>query len=529
MACCSLALGVWIALIARICPVAGRCPSSQEMLKNLTTDYDYLAHPGLITNEQVQVKVMLYITSIVRVDQKEQQLAVEGYYRTQWTDPRLALAKRFEGCESLTLQQPLPANHPVWVPDIYFDNSVSEWYGAGSLTIYPDGLIFTSQRFYHQFGCLMSFSRLPFDQQTCTIKMGSYSWDVSNINATVFDGGGVDLPEDYKGTTEFRLSGATSEVETLYFHATGVPVGYSYVLVHLALARLSDSHMTFVFVTCILFAFASFSGLFINRAVAPARVAIAVIPVLIMLNLENNVISNLPPLNYMTWLTSYLLYMKFFCLSAVFEYGLISYLLQVETAQERKFLAFKHLAATVRKKEQEKEAAAKASMMSEDIPQIVPFASPQIKPSRGGPTVTQVVDGLPPVEFDGVTVTKEDAGGAYDFLQKEFSQAYRVFDRNNNDQLCCREVQLGFRRLGQYWSKDQVQELFYALGISGRKMTSADFKRFMTDVDKYLPGKAMHVSFFEQPPSFQVDVAFRIFYITGVVAVTCGYLIAAAL
>ena len=184
--------------------------------------------------------------------------------------------------------------------------------------------------------------------------MGSYSWDVSNINATVFDGGGVDLPEDYKGTTEFRLSGcgwglggwdlehrsllapgpdnaphypglpwletlpgATSEVETLYFHATGVPVGssfwdgrgagsesweprtdrtakqyiknqnfsnlnshftmlplsstrflqsriggvlqrkgpqtwgdgcqpagYSYVLVHLALARLSDSHMT---------------------------------------------------------------------------------------------------------------------------------------------------------------------------------------------------------------------------------------------------------------------------------------------
>lgn len=39
--------------------------------------------------------------------------------------------------------------------------------------------------------------------------------------------------------------------------------------------------------TCILFAFVSFSGLFINRAVAPARVAIAVIPVLIMLNLEH--------------------------------------------------------------------------------------------------------------------------------------------------------------------------------------------------------------------------------------------------
>ena len=152
-------------------------------------------------------------------------------------------------------------------------------------------------------------------------------------------------------------SGATSEVQVLYFYGTGeavgrarrvttiltptaftvnndcvrmacVPAGYSYVLIHLTLSRLADSYMTclssnsfscwcaecnsrswevfqtkkhgilkllqkprawlrFVFVTCILFAFISFSGLFINRTVAPARVAIAVIPVLIMLNLEH--------------------------------------------------------------------------------------------------------------------------------------------------------------------------------------------------------------------------------------------------
>ena len=28
---------------------------AEEMLKNLTADYDYLAHPGLMTNKQVQV------------------------------------------------------------------------------------------------------------------------------------------------------------------------------------------------------------------------------------------------------------------------------------------------------------------------------------------------------------------------------------------------------------------------------------------------------------------------------------------
>lgn len=38
-------------------------------------------------------------------------------------------------------------------------------------------------------------------------RIGSYSWDTSNINATLFDGGGVDVPADYRGTTEFQLAG----------------------------------------------------------------------------------------------------------------------------------------------------------------------------------------------------------------------------------------------------------------------------------------------------------------------------------
>ena len=39
---------------------------------------------------------------------------------------------------------------------------------------------------------------------------------------------------------------------------------------------------------------------------------------------------------------------------------------------------------------------------------------------------------------------------AHAFLQREFEDAYRVFDRNDNGQLSKREVQLGFRRLGQW-------------------------------------------------------------------------------
>eukprot|EP00913_Durusdinium_trenchii_P021748 g20434.t1 len=490
----------WLTALA----AATRCPNPEEITANLTVGYDEFAHPGQLTGEPVQVEIMLFVASIVQVNQKDQQLAMEGYYRSAWTDPRLNLTQ-WPGCEALIIPT---KSWPFWQPDawrdIYFDNSVKEWYGAGGLTISPNGYVYRSERFSHVFGCPMSYSTLPFDKQTCVVRMSSYAYDVSNVAANIFQAGGVDLPADYKGTTEFALRPPYSRVQTEYYGVGANQKGYNFVLLYFELQRMPDSFMMFVFVTCILFTFVSWSGLFINRTVAPARVAIAVIPVLIMLNLEtlrfrNNVISNLPPLNYLTWITSYLLLMKFFCLSAVFEYGLVSFLIQLETSRERQFEAFKHLAETVKKKAKEDHGGVSKEHSGKNMVTLCFFRPHSIRRRRCK-------------EID---------------LQKKFHQVYRLFDRDNSGELSWKEVQAGFRRLGQYWSRDQVMELFYGLGIvgKGKRMTTADFKRFMMDIQKYLPGKAMNITFGERPPSYQVDLVFRWAYISGVLLVTFIYLI----
>ena len=46
----------------------------------------------------------------------------------------------------------------------------------------------------------------------------------------------------------------------------------------------------------------------------------------------------------------------------------------------------------------------------------------------------------------------------------------------------------------RYWSKDQVQELFFGLGLAGKKMGPKDFKRFMMDIQRYLPSPAGQMS-----------------------------------
>ena len=276
-------------------------------------------------------------------------------------------------------------------------------------------------------------------------------------------------------------SGATSEVQVLYFYGTGeavgrvaptaftkvnndcvrmscVSAGYSYVLIHLTPSRLADSYMTcpssnsfsrlciacvkcnsdrsweeflarrsiayfsFCRTSCMIevclcdlhpFRFYFFQRSlhqqnrstcscgdccdssahhaksrasqpqegWTDRVILKALVCCIVdLRAGVELALRNNVISNLPPLNYMTWLTSYLLLMKFFCVSAVLEYGLVSYLLQVEVGQERKFQAFKHLAAVVKKKEAEKLELAKQSISIEKSVRWDPFWSLNLIP-----------------------------------------------------------------------------------------------------------------------------------------------------
>eukprot|EP00913_Durusdinium_trenchii_P009440 g8873.t1 len=405
-----------------------------------------------------------------------------------WTDPRLNIS-RFN-CESLTVPTK-SGSFPFWQPDLYFDNSVSEWYGAGGLTIDSKGYVFRSEphRMEGLDSILTSFHVLV--PRPSIRRMSSYAYSSADLALRVFAEGAVELPPDYWGTTEFKLTAAAGEVETLFYGVGENQRGYSFVM--------PDSFMMFVFVTCILFTFVSWSGLFINRAVAPARVTIAVIPVLIMLNLENNVISNLPPLshgmpglvkeaflgsfhaigdprgewNYLTWITSYLLLMKFFCVSAVFEYGLVSFLIQLETARERQFEAFRHLATTVKKKAAEDEAS-------------ISFFEHRSPHSIVGNTETDEsgVFGCLWLRWQLISLHLFMPCPAEDTeelnLQKKFNKVYRLFDADDSGELSWREVQMGFRK---YWSKDQVQELFFSLGIVGhQRMTQADFKRFMMDI-----------------------------------------------
>ncbi|KAH8058034.1 extracellular ligand-gated ion channel [Aureococcus anophagefferens] len=84
----------------------------------------------------------------------------------------------------------------------------------------------------------------------------------------------------------------------------------------------------------IFFVIISYVGFFINASVAPARVAITVIPVLIMRTLLSQVSAKLQIISYLTCLSKFLLYCQFLTVFAVLEYGFVQICLLHESRAE---------------------------------------------------------------------------------------------------------------------------------------------------------------------------------------------------
>ncbi|EGB09277.1 hypothetical protein AURANDRAFT_25267, partial [Aureococcus anophagefferens] len=62
--------------------------------------------------------------------------------------------------------------------------------------------------------------------------------------------------------------------------------------------RRSAYYVSTVMIPCVLFLFIQYAGFFVDRHVAPARVAISVVPVLIMLTLSSDVFEKIQRVSY---------------------------------------------------------------------------------------------------------------------------------------------------------------------------------------------------------------------------------------
>ncbi|KAH8081701.1 extracellular ligand-gated ion channel [Aureococcus anophagefferens] len=236
----------------------------------------------------------------------------------------------------------------IWNPDVKPKNLAAGGFKIRDryVKIFPYGLVYDVKSVEMELDCDLYLRKFPYDDQACKIVLSSPRNDVNYLRfgpsvedpVTAYD----ERTGDKVFNDQWRVKDESYEVvSTTYFAQadqefvknTPVETDAAYAL------PLSGTYHEFecvfdfrrkpgfyeveIVLPAIFFVIISYVGFFINASVAPARVAITVIPVLIMRTLLSQVSAKLQIISYLTCLSKFLLYCQFLTVFAVLEYGFV--------------------------------------------------------------------------------------------------------------------------------------------------------------------------------------------------------------
>jgi len=334
-------------LSARQC-AGPRTPGAFVDEATSSTVYDMAKSPNQAcgSSDPVVVEAQFHMTHLDSVDQRLGQVTLGGYLRQWWRDQRLAYNTTANGGCFDMVQLPPTARpeYMIWTPNLYVDNMVKasdEDAVPQLLEISPDGSIWWSKMTLVTVKVTMNFHKLPFDSHDVAVVLASYSLRNSVVRL-VGKGGTPGQAQSGIGITSEILSSSMWEIQdnealkpegmtTQAILETKFSGSWDYLTVRFKISRKFKFFVEQVMLQDFLFLSVSYAGFFINPTVAPARAAMAVIPVLIMRTLANFVFQGLPQLSYSVWLADYLMVSMWLCVLCVAQFAITQFCLLKES------------------------------------------------------------------------------------------------------------------------------------------------------------------------------------------------------
>ena len=223
-------------------------------------------------------------------------------------------------------------HYKLWQRDWYFVNAVdgatSTSERTTSIWIYPTGWVVEKMQISQALKCDLDLRELPFDEQVCEMRIG-----VSGLTAekAIFEVPIANIVDTSSGDDVENAQWTIDKVRVYtkrqtYFASTGAGAGaddeYSEAYIEFTFKRKPLFYFVEVVLPAILFLFVAYVGFYIAATVAPARVGVTVIPVLIMRTLLNQTYGRMQIIAYFTRLTNFLIMAQALSVLCVAEFGL---------------------------------------------------------------------------------------------------------------------------------------------------------------------------------------------------------------
>ncbi|XP_045469462.1 acetylcholine receptor subunit alpha-like isoform X2 [Harmonia axyridis] len=183
--------------------VAGN-PDAKRLYDDLLSNYNKLVRPVVNTTDVLRVCIKLKLSQLIDVNLKNQIMTTNLWVEQSWYDYKLRWEpKEYGGVHMLHV----PSDH-IWRPDIVLYNNADgnfEVTLATKATIYHQGLVEWKPPAIYKSSCEIDVEYFPFDEQTCVLKFGSWTYDGFKVDLRHMDEKagsnivevGVDLSEFY--------------------------------------------------------------------------------------------------------------------------------------------------------------------------------------------------------------------------------------------------------------------------------------------------------------------------------------------
>uniref|UniRef100_A0A3B3QM25 Cholinergic receptor nicotinic beta 2 subunit n=1 Tax=Paramormyrops kingsleyae TaxID=1676925 RepID=A0A3B3QM25_9TELE len=160
--------------------------------------YNKLIRPAANGSEVVTVQLMVSLAQLISVHEREQIMTTNVWLTQEWQDYRLTwVPEEFDGMVKVRL----PSKH-IWLPDVVLYNNADGMYEvsfySNALVSY-DGSIFWLPPAIYKSACKIEVKHFPFDQQNCTMRFRSWTYDRTEIDLV--------LKSDVASMDDFTPSG----------------------------------------------------------------------------------------------------------------------------------------------------------------------------------------------------------------------------------------------------------------------------------------------------------------------------------
>ncbi|KAJ1181803.1 hypothetical protein NDU88_007002 [Pleurodeles waltl] len=163
---------------------------AEERLMNtlLSPDrYNKLIRPAANSSQLVSIQLQVSLAQLISVNEREQIMTTNVWLNQEWVDYRLTWEPgEYDGIKKLRI----PAKH-IWLPDIVLYNNADGTYEVSLYTnaiVQNNGSIFWLPPAIYKSACKIEVKHFPFDQQNCTLKFRSWTYDHMEIDLVLKTG-----------------------------------------------------------------------------------------------------------------------------------------------------------------------------------------------------------------------------------------------------------------------------------------------------------------------------------------------------